>query len=121
MKALKAIELATELRKLVEALEANPKLDVPKVFMSFGTSRSKEQFRALAHVLPRPLKKSLKNEGERFAEIELEYDSESLRVWASIPQAETCRLVSPAIPAKYECEPILSPEEDAALEAEVQQ
>lgn len=116
---MKAIDVANELKKLIAGLETNPDVDVPAALVYFNCG--KEEFRALARILPHPLVKGVDFEGERYADKTLTYKGAAMRIKASIPMSKVCRLVSPAIPAKYECEPILSPEEDAELEAEVTQ
>jgi hypothetical protein len=114
---MKAIEVATELKKLVVALETNPEVDIPPAHLYF--SCEKEAFMALARILPHPLTKGVDYEEKSYADKTLTYQSGAIRIKATVRLSQVCRLVSPAIPAKYECDPILSPQEDEALEAEV--
>ena len=117
---MKAILLADELQKLVDALRNNPDAEVSKPWLHFSAyATSKDQFKNLARMLPRPLKKSVEYENTSSPELQLKYNGEGLEIHLVTLQSNTCRMVSPAIPAKYECESILSPEEDAELERSV--
>lgn len=114
---MKAIVLAQELQKLADALRQNPDAEISKPWMHFSAyATGKDEFKNMARMLPRPLKKSVEYANTSSPELELKYVGEGLEIHLSTLQSNTCRLVSPAIPAKYECESILSPEEDAELE-----
>lgn len=109
--AIKGIELANELRKLADAVA---KLDdlgnylIPAFYFNFryGNEEQKNGFINFARVMPKPLEK--KYEGNDFV---LEYNSEFLRIHASIERDKVCKIVKPAQPAEYECEPLLSQDE----------
>jgi len=113
----KASEVAAELRKFADSLDTNPDAEVlaASIYFYHWNKKNKERFMALAKLLPRPLKKALKGEaGSR--DLVLTYESDALHVHSEIPQAATCTLVEPAKPAVYRCDPILSDEENEALE-----
>lgn len=112
----KASEVAAELRKFVEGLEKNPDAEVSQPTMLFSAG-NKEQFLNVARAMPRPMTKSLVGQDSRWPTIELRYRTDAISLWAKVPQSETCTLVEAAKPAVYRCDPILSPEEDAELEA----
>jgi len=110
----KANEVATELRKLADALDRNPNAEVPHPYMGFGMSYNagdKERFLAIAAVLPRPLKKVYRDN-----EFRLEYESPTISVAARIDRQKVCELIEPAKPAVYRCDLILSEAEESLLE-----
>jgi hypothetical protein len=113
-----AKELAAELRIFADRLDTNPEVPISTGMLCFyhWSKEEKDNFLNVARLLPRPAKKRISGSAER-PEIEIDYDSSPLRICASISQAFTCELIEPAKPAVYRCEPILSPDEDAALEA----
>ena len=115
----KASEVATELRKLADALDREPEQELIRPDLDFNCKyvgdADKPTFLALARILPRPLAKGVcayDADG-----MQLTYTSPALIVTTEIKRSKVCRLIEPerTIPAKYECEPLLSPEEDAAL------
>lgn len=105
-----AKEVAAELRRLADSLDREPELEThkPSLWFHFYT---KEPFTAIVRNLPRPLSKTVFLPGSNSPDVHVEYASDALRVIASIPQSLTCKLVKPAQPAVYDCEPILSDEE----------
>ena len=111
-----AHEVATELRKLADALDKSPETSIIKPQMYFPHSYSlgtPEQFRALAKILPHPLKKDATRD-----EFKISYNSEALRIQSYIERRNVCILVTPAIPAVYECPSILSEDEETEFEQE---
>ena len=110
----RAGDVAVELRKFVENLENNPDVDIPKTYMHFST-QTKDQFLAVAGVIPRPFKKSVVGENGAYPQIEIKHDTDNVCIWALVLQSLTCTLVEPAKPAVYKCDPILSEDEDAKL------
>jgi len=109
----KAHEVAVELRKFADLLDKNPDVNMSRPDVSFyhwGKS-DKGFFFDTCKLLPRPLKKRTS-----YDRLYVEYATDIITVYASIPQSETCQLVEPAKPAVYRCDSILSPEEDAAME-----
>lgn len=109
----KASHVAQELRNLADALDQAPDADILKPYMYFSHygPGDKHAFLALAGVLPHPFKKIY-----RGIDLVLEYSSRSIHVESKINRDTVCRLVEPAKPAVYECEPLLSEDERAALE-----
>lgn len=113
----KASEVAAELRKFADRLDASPDAVIVKPDLYFSHSyvtNAKELFMSVAKLLPRPLKKG---EGYSKDDFTLDYMSVGLDIRAKIAKSETCRLVTPAQNAVYECDPILSDEELATAEA----
>ena len=117
----KAMEVANELRKLADALEKIGENRMSRISIYIRPD-SKEQFLMLAKAMPRPLFKladdsyytvtnwPLTKEGRR------DYSNVPIAdVDISIDRTNICRMVSPAVPAKYECEPLLSEIEEKQL------
>ena len=117
----KAIEVVNELRKLADALEKLGENSMSRIAIYIRPD-SKEQFLMLAKALPRPIFKMadstnytitnwpITKEGRR------DYDKVPMvDVDITIDRTNVCRLVSPAVPAKYECEPLLSEIEERQL------
>lgn len=108
--------LATELRKLADAVEplerVNGEFSKPWLFMSFayGGAVSKSTFIELAKALPKPYTKKVDDKDMR-----LVYESDALSIQAVIERSQVCELVEAARPAVYRCEPLLSADEDAEI------
>jgi len=113
----KASEVAAELRKFADSLDTNPDAEIlaASVYFYHWNKKNKDQFMALAKLLPRPLKKELRG-SEDNKDLTLLYESDAMKVYSEIPQAATCTLIEPARPAVYRCDPILSDEDHEALE-----
>ena len=108
-------EVAQELRKLADALDVQPEQEAvqPSVYFSCKyKDDGKELFLGLAKLLPRPLKKS---DGFDHSEMVLSYSSNALLINTSIERSKVCRMIEPAREAKFECEPLLSAEEEGSL------
>lgn len=113
----KASEIAAELRKFADRLDSMPDVKLVKPYIHFSHTfhaNPKEIFLSLVKVLPRPLKKS---DGYTRDEMKVEYTSAALDISGNVAKSATCRIVTPAQEAVYECEPILSQEELAEVEA----
>ena len=112
--------VAQELRKLADALDKEPELQVFRPEIDFLTKYAgetkKSVFLALARILPRPLKK----QPQRYdgTALELVHETSAIRILAAIPRSEVCRLIEPAktIPAVYDCTPLLSEDEENQLQ-----
>ena len=112
-------DLAAELEKLAAHFRTQESFSISGTpMLHLGSCHSRETFIALAKALPRPMRK---RDGigstERFPEIAVEYVTEDIHVYASAERDVLCRLIEPARPAKYECEPLLSAEEEAQISA----
>jgi hypothetical protein len=112
----KAHEIATELRKLADALDANPEMEHKKPWVWFYAADTKQQFLNAVSVIPRPFKKSDTDPNSKYNKIQVEYVSPTIDLLASVYKSLTCELVEPAKPAVYRCDPILSALEEAQLE-----
>jgi hypothetical protein len=113
MAITKAGLAAAELRKLADALDKEPELEVPQPSINFYcwfTPKAKQYFLDLARVLPRPLAKVYRDDS-----IQIEYNADALSVYAMIERNALCVLKSPAIPAQWECEPVLSQAQEDSL------
>jgi hypothetical protein len=112
-----AHEVATELRKLADALDKSPEAEIEAPSVSFyhfaHTTGCKEKFLSVARLLPRPIVK-----GENYSKdgITVSHKNDAIDIYASVPKAVTCELVEPAKPAVYRCDPILSEAEESSLE-----
>ena len=70
------------------------------------------EFLDLAKVFQRPFDKG---DGYDHQQYTLKHETDALEVYAAIDRSKVCTLVEEARPARYECVPILSLEEEAAL------
>jgi hypothetical protein len=111
----KAIEIAQELRRIADALDREPETDLVRPMVSFYCNE-KDEFLAAARLLPRPMKKEMT---EHKYGLENGYHNNS-PVWlrAYVDRNKVCVLLKPAIPAVYDCAPLLSEEEENLLVAE---
>lgn len=113
----KASEVASELRKLADSLDREAHVEIPAPGVYFPTRyEGKKAFLNVAAILPHPIKKTYPLDG---TEIELEYRTSAIRVSTCGQRNTVCELVEPAKPAVYRCAPLLSDEEEAALETAV--
>src|SRR5271156_2491127 len=114
-KMVKGIELAKELRKLadaVEGLEEVVTLSTPRVYFGFayGNEKHKQSFIEFAKVMPKPFEKKFTDN-----ELQLIRENESLVIQAYIERDKVCKIITPAQPAVYDCEALLSQAEIAQL------
>lgn len=121
----KAKEVAAELMSLASKLEAAGEMEVPYAFMVFHFyTENKDSFVAFAKdIMPRPYKKEY--ESMTYSnDIRLKYaahnenNQEVISLWAKIDRKSICRLVKPAQPAVYDCDPIFSQEEEEEIGVE---
>lgn len=105
--------VAQGLRKVAEALEEAGDAEITRPLLYFSHYDRKKQFLALARVFPRPFEKKYDEHN-----LELRRDDDSAQIVASIRRSVICRLVTPAIPAVYDCDPLLSDDEMASIPAE---
>lgn len=107
--------IAIELRKLAEALDKAPKVELPQAVFTLGCGVNKENFIASAQILPHPLKKEYPRNPGEYKFIWMKHKTPALEIRAWAYQSAVCRMVTPAMPARFECEPLLSAEEEAQL------
>lgn len=111
----KANEVAMELRILAASLDKLNGAEVkrPFVFFSFNYcgESAKDEFLALAHVLPHPLIKEYSE-----TELMLKRNTGAMSLQLCIERSKVCILVEPARAAVYRCESILSDDEEAAID-----
>ena len=109
-------QVANELRRIADIFDKSPDKVIIKPTLDFyhGYESAKETFVSLAHIFPRPFEKG---EGYGHDQMTLTHESDALQVYASIDRSKVCTLKRAAIPAEYECEPLLSQIEEAAIDA----
>jgi hypothetical protein len=109
-------QIAAELRRIADVLDKEPETELvqPRLGFYHGYGATKEPFRSLARIFPRPFKKG---EGYDHDQITLTHETPALEVYAAIDRSKVCVLESPAIPAKYRCEPLLSEAEEESVTA----
>ncbi len=110
----KAIEVATELRRIADALEAKPETIVHKPWLHFYCDE-KKPFLDTFSVLPRPLIKRYDRDNDMWDRVHLESNCDALDLDCSVPRSKICEIVEPAKPAVYNCPPLLSEEEESTL------
>lgn len=115
---MKASEIAQKLRDLADGLEKMGDTYVGHTYISI--SANKENLRDLVKALPKPLTKKVFLPHSTSPDLHIEHRLDAGVIMVTIPQSLTCRLVEPAREAKYECDSILSPAEDAEIFAEVE-
>lgn len=112
---MKAIDAVENLRKLADLLEKHGDAEIRMANATVWFEK-KEPFLEIAREMPRPLKKSY-GDGP-YSDFDLEYGvlAESGHIRLRLPRTTWCRVVEPAKPAVYDCDPILSADEEAQLE-----
>lgn len=108
----KASEVAAELRKLADCLDKGPDLEVLRPWVYFQAS-NKESFSATVKLMPKPLIKKVREADDKWQKLVIAHVSTCIDLEVVIDLVKTCKIVTPAIPAVYDCEPVLSVEEDA--------
>lgn len=113
----KASEIATELRRIADLFDKEPEIELVQPSLTFyhGYGDTKENFLSLASLFPRPFKKG---DGYSHDRLKLTHETRGLEVNASIDRVKVCVLKRAAMPAEYECVPILSSIEEASLESQ---
>lgn len=107
-------EVAAELRRIADALDREPEAEVKRPLCFFYPG-AKEEFLTLARLLPRPLAKKNADLDSEYPKYILEHQHDAVWLKVQIDQSRVCTLISPAIPAKFKCEPLLSEEEESTL------
>lgn len=106
-----AAETAAELRRIADALDKAPELELSPYLSIMAYGENKDTFMALAKIMPRPMQKGVDFEGTSYEDFKLEHGFWKIK----IPRSVMCVLKEPARLAIYECPSILSPEEEAEL------
>ena len=114
----KASEVAAELRCVADALDKEPEAEVRKAHLLFTCSFDKELFMNLARLLPKPLAKKYDEVDGPFSTLAIEYETSGIWIRASVYRSAVCKILRPAQPAEYECEPLLTLAEEAAFQAQ---
>jgi len=101
-----AKEVALELRRIADSLEREPETEIKAPLVYFPQSYSvdaKSHFLNIARLMPRPYEKTY-----RERELEIGYGTEAIKVYATVDRDRVCTVITPAVPAVYDCEPLLS-------------
>ena len=106
--------VATELRRIADALDKEPEVEVAIPTLWFWSYGHKKSFLNLMRLMPRPFEKEYDNSNL----IVSKSDLTAIQFQARVDRSAVCTLVEPAKPAVYKCEPLLSDEEEAALTQE---
>ena len=114
MDIITAGQVATELRKIADALDKQPETPVVRGLLYFCCSykgdAGKKAFISLAKLLPHPLAKQPDNDNYWLKGV-----NDALTTDLYISRSQICTLIEPAKPAVYDCPSILSQEEEDAL------
>ena len=106
--------VATELRRLADALEKEPETEISRADIWFWHhTPAKKSFLDLVRLMPRPITK--KYEEGVGAKLIITYETPALIIQMRIERSAICEIVEPARPAIYKCEPLLSDEEESTL------
>ena len=106
--------VATELRRIADALDKEPEVEVAIPTLWFWSYGHKKSFLNLMRLMPRPFEKEYDNSNL----IVSKSDLTAIQFQARVDRSAVCTLVEPAKPAVYKCEPLLSDKEEAALTQE---
>ena len=112
--ATKASEVATELRKIADALDTNPQARMP-TFHVYASFDDKQLFADAARTLPHPLKKWADLSDSIISRFHVGYKNKALQLDVSIYRDKICKVIEPSVPAVYECEPLFSEDEEVEL------
>ena len=110
-------QVATEFRRIADALDKEPDTEVEPPMVTFycnsysAADKGKQVFLNVVRLLPRPL---AKKPSETNMEVE-NPNKEVVYLRACIDRAQVCELIEPAKPAVYRCFPLLSDQEEAEL------
>lgn len=113
-----ASAIASELRKLADALDKGGETPIPKANLWWHFN-SKEELVSLVKLLPKPLTKRIDPPSCAYPYLIIEREHPLVEVDVRGPQYKTCTLIEPARPAKYRCDPILAELEEDELSQEV--
>lgn len=111
-------DYANMLRGLSELLESKPEFPLPpswnaetvSIFISINYWSYKEEFLAAA--------KALGSFSKRYTDEKLIISAPAnggVELRLDVDRKAVCRIVKPSQPAEYECDPLLTPEEESAL------
>lgn len=101
---MKSHDLANEMRKMADYLSSKPNFNAPSTATKYLCFYDKQQFIEAVRALE-PGKKE-------YRDSDLEFNVSAVPIVMSIPRNRVCVLVSPAV---YDCEPLLTTEEESSL------
>lgn len=104
-------EVAAKFRQIADLLDKTPETIVPRPYIGFSCD-SKEMFVRTSRLMPRPLTKKIDFPDTSYADFCITNETDAVHLYCKVPQSMTCTLITPARPAVYDCEPILSLEEE---------
>lgn len=111
-----AAQVAAELRRIADALDKEPELELAPYLSIYVKGDDKDAFLKLARAMPRPMTKGIDFEGTTYADFKLQYGFWRIK----IPQGCMCTIKTPARPAEYDCASIFTPEEEKMLTEETE-
>jgi len=106
-----AAQTAAELRRIADALDTNPGLELEPYLSINVKKNNKESFIELAKTMPRPMTKGIDFADTTYTDFKLEHSFWRIK----IPQSSYCKIKIPARPAEYECPSIFSDEEEKEM------
>jgi hypothetical protein len=107
-----AHEIANKLREIADRFDAQPELQLESASLHFHPY-GKQHFLNTVSLMPRPFKKSVPSWDDE--SIQIEHENDAVKVYATAKRKLACRLITPAQPAVYDCDPLLSQAEEDAL------
>jgi len=108
----KAHEIAAELRRIADSIEREPETEMVRPMVSFYND-TKEQFLATARLFPRPLHKDI--DDRKYGLENADYRKGAVWLRSQIDRNQVCTLIKAAQPAVYDCEALLSEDEESTL------
>ena len=116
---MKAHELAAELVKLAEHLTTQPDMEIGRHYLTNASyDTTGEEFKNIAKVMPKPLSKDVSTYSVGSEDLILTSPDCYVAPFSlhfRVERNKVCKVITPAVPAVYECEPLLTPEEESAL------
>ena len=105
--------LAEQLRKYADCLDRHPNDEMPKMYIG-SISNDKETFIRSARAIPHPATKGTDGDSQ-YPYCQVQYEADGVIIKASVPQKGTCTIIRPAQPAVYDCDLLLTADEEEEL------
>ena len=112
-----AAAIATELRKLADVFDHSADKQVIRPEFVFYCFSNKQALIDAVSIMPRPLKKEWPDGDGQYDSVNVGFENEAIKVRAQAWRSAVCKVVKPARAAQYECEPLLSEQEESAITA----
>lgn len=115
----KASEVAAELRRVADAFDLHPDVEVKRPDLDFFYWSEKDDFLRTVSIFPKPLEKSYEDGTKtHFPSLTVTHTTDAIRLYATVQRSALCVIVEPARPAVYDCPPLLSEIEEASIGAQ---